>query len=220
MSFLKSSFLIFFCFNFCLNLVSQDVSVQGKLKISDVEKSNSSDSVLVRLMDGTIALRDQSTLNSGCGLNIGDTYQGGIIFYLDGSGCHGLIADLIDLPASFWSSSDIDVNSISDWVYGGEFNTKRIVEKHILTQDAPAAQVCYNSTKQGYTDWYLPSFIELNMMFVNLKQEGVGSFVDGFYWSSSSSMITNAIAQRFSDGHFENHDKNFYQDSVRAIRSF
>ena len=29
---------------------------------------------------------------STCGLSIGDTHQGGIIFYLDASGCHGLIA--------------------------------------------------------------------------------------------------------------------------------
>jgi hypothetical protein len=33
-----------------------------------------------------------SAAASTCGLSIGDTHQGGIIFYLDASGCHGLIA--------------------------------------------------------------------------------------------------------------------------------
>ena len=97
-------------------------------------------------------LRDVSTLKNDCGLETGDAYQGEIIFYLDSSECHGLVADLNDLPISFWSISDIDVNSIADWIYGGEVNTKRIIEKHITLQDALAAQACYNSTNQNYSD--------------------------------------------------------------------
>jgi hypothetical protein len=44
------------------NLFSQNLDVIGKEKIGTMDKVNSSDSILVRLMDGTLAYRDASTL--------------------------------------------------------------------------------------------------------------------------------------------------------------
>ena len=55
---------------------------------------------------GTVGSPYVVSTTNPCGLAIGQTYQGGIIFYLDPSGCHGLIA----APSNY--------NSTLQW-YGG-----------------------------------------------------------------------------------------------------
>ena len=83
---------------------------------------------------------------SACGLSIGDNYQGGIIFYLEPSGCHGLICSSSDLsvniggpvspPGScgpsaasgqWFNGSCIATNATRNGIGAGEFNTERII---------------------------------------------------------------------------------------------
>ena len=117
-----------------------------------------------------------------CGLSIGDTYQGGIIFYLDASGCHGLISCTI--RSKFrnsmvqWSYSV--TNAVRDGIGAGEFNTERIIANQAT--GAYAAQICANYQGGNYGDWYLPSKYELNLMYLNIGQGnalGLGN-VGGF----------------------------------------
>ena len=61
-----------------------------------------------------------------CGLSIGDTYAGGIIFFLDGSGCHGLVAKATDEPGTYqWSSTSLSAWAFASGIYGGAQNTKK-----------------------------------------------------------------------------------------------
>ena len=50
-----------------------------------------------------------------------------------------------------------------------------------------AAQLCDALVYGGYSDWFLPSKDELNLVFANLEVYGVGGFADDYYWSSSES---------------------------------
>jgi hypothetical protein len=48
-----------------------------------------------------------------------------------------------------------------------------------------AARLCEAFTNNGYKDWFLPSQDELKLMYKNLNEKGLGSFINDWYWSSS-----------------------------------
>ena len=73
----------------------------------------------------------------------------------------------------------------------GETNTTALIAEDSNsslagTQVHAAAQTCADLSMHGKTDWYLPSMLELNVMFDN--QTAIGNFATSgnpFYWSSS-----------------------------------
>jgi hypothetical protein len=69
------------------------------------------------------------------------------------------------------------------------------------------------------TDWFLPSVGEAMLMYVNLRQAGVGSFSLDKYWSSSELGANNAWFQGFYSGDQNTNNKPtpYY---VRPVRSF
>lgn len=164
----------------------------------------------------------QSNLSDGlAALKIGDTYHGGIIFYIDNTGKHGLIVSKTDLVTS-GSSTQISWNNGKNIVTGaigtavgtGASNTKKIVDAQGATGDY-AALLCYNYKKGEYKDWYLPSKNELDLLYQ--QSAVVGAF--GQYWSSSEVSKGKAWDQVFGGGYKEKDSKNFTLN-VRAISSF
>jgi hypothetical protein len=170
---------------------------------------------------GTIASPYVVSTTSACGLAIGDTYAGGIIFFLDGSGCHGLVAKATNEPVTYqWSSTNFNTYAIASGIYGGAQNTKKSIAKAgAAASTCPAASVCDNLISGGYTDWYLPSKDELDMMYVNLHMQGLGGFANNLYWSSTEFDNIYAWNQYFFNGFQYDYGKNgsFY---VRAVRAF
>ena len=156
-----------------------------------------------------------------CGLSIGDTHQGGIIFYLDGTGCHGLVAKTTDEAGTYqWSSTNFQTWAYASGIYGGAQNTKKSIARAIAeSRTCPAASVCDNLVSGGYTDWYLPSKDELDMMYVNLHLQGLGNFQTNFYWSSTEYDTRFAWLQYFLNGFQDGSVKDFTVN-VRAVRAF
>jgi uncharacterized protein (TIGR02145 family) len=72
----------------------------------------------------------------------------------------------------------------------------------------------------GYTDWYLPSIIELGLMYTNLKSEGVGDFANAVYWSSSEFSNVNAWVYDFDFGILEGDLPKTDDLNVRPVRDF
>ena len=66
-------------------------------------------------------------------------------------------------------------------------------------------------------DWFLGSLGEMKLMYDNLQ--GVGGFVDLFYWSSSEYIVDSAWIQRFNDGYLTYGGKEA-EYRVRPVRSF
>ena len=163
------------------------------------------------------------TVVGGCGISIGDTYQGGIIFYLDASGCHGLISAPTDqsLGIRWYNGIYVAPGASFEGVKAGQSNTKLIVD----TQGAGsyAAQLCDDlviySNDGLFEDWYLPSKYELNLMYVNLHSQGLGGFSNNHYWSSTEVNSALAWYQFFFSGNAGANDK-YWTYYVRAIRAF
>ena len=90
---------------------------------------------------------------------------------------------------------------------------------HIMDWDA-AKKACDELILNGYSDWYLPSKVELNSVIFNLKHDGVGGFTKYNYWSSTESSV-NSETKQYSgtDGGPGNYSKST-KCSVRAVRAF
>lgn len=161
---------------------AQNLEVQGQLKIADGTQSA-----------GKVLMSDSSGLASWTspGLNIGDTIHGGIIFYLDGSRQHGLIAKMTDEPGTYlWSDSTLTTEAWADGPHGGAFNQRKIFEVYPITT-APAAHACDLVQVNQMYDWYLPSRYELYLMYMTIgpgappPNTNIGNFALDEYWSST-----------------------------------
>jgi hypothetical protein len=82
-----------------------------------------------------------------------------------------------------------------------------------------AKTACDELILNGYSDWHLPTKDELNVLYVNLKQVGVGGFAAKNYWSSKGNLNNFAWHKDFFDGSQDNDPKD-YTYSVRAVRAF
>jgi len=149
---------------------------------------------------------------------IGDTYQGGIVFYVDGFG-GGLIAAPSDQSSGAeWGCIGAVISGADGTAIGtGAQNTIDIEAG--CTTSGIAADICANLTLGGYSDWFLPSKDELNEMYLNLHQQGLGGFTLDFYWSSTEAGINSAWLQSFNFGSKLDFDKD-YSLYVRAVRAF
>lgn len=82
-----------------------------------------------------------------------------------------------------------------------------------------AARKCMDYEYGGYDDWFLPSKDELNLMYENLKRNGIGQFADDYYWSSSEYNARYAWWQYFYSGRQDGSNRS-YVSYVRPIRAF
>ena len=176
---------------------------------------------------GTVGSPYVVSTTSACGLSIGDTYQGGIIFYLDPSGCHGLISAPSDQSTGiqWWNGSYTDTYASGSGLFDGDGNCYRIRASQGNCVSCNAAELCLDLTLNSQSDWYLPSKYELNLMYENIGQGNalglgnVGGFANNYYWSSTEYDNNFAWLQFFSNGYqnYFNKGSNFY---VRAVRAF
>lgn len=102
----------------------------------------------------------------------------------------------------------------------GKSNTDKIPAE--MNGKKTAAQACREYSVNGYDDWFLPSKAELDLMFMNLKENGIGGFSSGSnYWSSSESSSSDdyAVYQNFSYGNQYGYIRD-YRNVVRPVRAF
>ena len=170
---------------------------------------------------------------------VGESNKGGIIFYVDETGQHGLVAANEDVffvdstSGNFisdyeWGCVDVNVNGADGPMIGqGYDNTIDIVNQPCATNAGgiTAAQAAFDYESNGYTDWYLPSIMELLEMYStigfvdNVTQVNPFGFNNGYYWSSTEGDDTNSYFTDFSNGDNYGFYKG-YAYSVRPIRSF
>ena len=151
-------------------------------------------------------------------LNVGDSYQGGIIFYLDGNG-GGLIAAPTDQSSGAeWGCRSVEIAG-ADGVAVGTGNQNTIDIEAGCPSAVTAAGICADLTLGGYSDWFLPSVDELQLMFYYLHQQLDGEFTDTFYLSSTESDSFYAKGVSFNWGVQGSFAKSALA-YVRAVRAF
>ena len=151
---------------------------------------------------------------------IGQAYQGGIIFYIDGTGNHGLIAATADQSSEIiWAIAAYQNTSVPGTlttIGSGSANTNKIIAQNGagITYAAGLARAY---TGGGYSDWFLPSLDELNQMYV--QKAAIGGFVNEYYWSSSETYGGFVSLQRFTTG-LQGYTVKSGTFSMRAVRAF
>ena len=147
---------------------------------------------------------------------IGEHYGGGVVFYVDNTGLHGLIAATSDQKKAKWYNGNYILTNASGTAIGtGQTNTTAIVT--VQGTGTYAAIECDQLELEGFSDWFLPSKDELNLMF---KQKyKIGGFSNPYYWSSSENSPLYAWAQNFNNG-FQDYGNKNSAPSVRAVRAF
>jgi hypothetical protein len=151
-------------------------------------------------------------------LKIGDTYAGGIVFYLDGNG-GGLVAAPEDQgkDVAWYNGNYVETGAIAMGIGDGESDTATIVA--MQGKGDYAASLCANLDIGGFKDWYLPSTEELSLIYLNLFKHNISGFVLGFYWTSTENDLHFASALNFNNGGIVMKVK-MLKMNVRAIRAF
>jgi len=158
---------------------------------------------------------------------IGDMLEGGIVFYVDATCEHGLVAAQEDLEATYeWGCYGEYVDGAdSQWIGSGLQNTMDITNQGCATEDAgiTAAQAALDAELNGYSDWYLPSVGELQIMYLSIANGSYLGNIGGFEnnWFRSSSEYTNneAWVVGFNNGYTSLSSKGS-AGRVRIIRAF
>jgi hypothetical protein len=99
---------------------------------------------------------------------IGMAYGGGVIFYLDNTGVHGLIAATSDHSIwAAWGCYPASIPGTSSEIGTGQTNTALIVAE--CGEPNRAARICDDLVLNGFDDWFLPSQDELNQLYLQKK---------------------------------------------------
>ncbi len=200
-------------------------SVASGITGTDTTNWNNKQDQLVAGTNITIVGNTINATSGGSTLAIGDSYQGGIIFWLDATGQHGLIAATADQNTGiqWYNGTYRYTGTAGDGLYTGAMNTAMIVATQMADNQSGsfAAKVCadYSVTVGGvtYGDWYLPSKYELNLLY--LQKIAVGGFASAYYWSSTEVNNSNAWKQTFDNG-VQNNLSKLDSNRVRAVRAF
>jgi hypothetical protein len=197
-----------------------------------------SDATTKKYVDDLIAnLQNQITATSAT-YSIGDVVNGGVVFWLDSTGQHGLVVALSDVATSVeWGCYGTDLPNVPNVPYNGGKPVGSGAEigdgfnnTYDILQDCPTAPAALAARSLG-AQWFLPSAKELNQMYINKTTleavSGFTAFATSYYWSSTESVNYYAWAQNLTDGSQVDLGKSTTNNmdmtspsKVRAIRAF
>jgi len=221
------------------NITATDITNLGNLSgVNTGDQDLSALATKTALSDSTAQVRNE--IPSVTTYNVGDFAQGGIVFWVDETGQHGLVAAKEDQSTGvrWYAGTYGKTQAKGDGLFAGEANTSIIIAAQVAIGDDDstyAARICneLQITEGGktYGDWYLPSKAELNLMYQNhatidstAGANGGSVFASTYYWSSNEWSDTKygkmaAWGQYILRGGTSAADKGTTY-RVRAVRAF
>ena len=181
------------------------------------------------MADGSCEYPEQGyDCDGNVNFEVGDEAFGGIVFYVDETGQHGLVAATEDIGQYEWGCSGQGVNGADGTSIGtGYQNSIDIVNQGCSTENGgiTAAQAALDAEINGYSDWFLPSIDELQEMYYSIGNIGpygdIGEFGNGDYWSSTKQdPLWGALPTYFSNGFIDSANSRDTPLNVRPIRSY
>lgn len=129
--------------------------------------------------------------STGSTYSIGQNYAGGIVFYVNPDGLHGLIAETRDQSFS------------SSW-----YEAQEIINSSIN----------HSALGKNFSDWRLPTKNELDLMF--LQRKLLGGFIESGYWSTTEGQTPGSAwyLDFHSGAHYEG--EAYGSLYIRAVREF
>ncbi len=124
---------------------------------------------------------------------IGEEYLGGVVYFLESNGKHGIIVAKEDLSTlANWGCVSTFVSGARFALFGGKANTTAILQAGCTSSDSAAGLAAVYSAVPDRSDkgeWFLPSIGELKYLF-NQRQMASQLKLDtdsntGVYWSST-----------------------------------
>jgi len=150
-----------------------------------------------------------------------------VVFSVDGTGLHGLIADMYGWGTSDWGCNATVTGATATAIGTGFANTNTIIANNVFNacvSASPIAAFAASVTKFDGPDWYLPSKDEMNLLWTNkavdptLDLNVTSAQATAPFWSSSEVDLNNAW--NFDGTTWFNVGPKSTQNSVWAIRSF
>jgi hypothetical protein len=222
---------------------------EARYGVSDPQADDDNDGItnLIEFNKGTFPnIKDDSCSN----IAIGQHCYGGIIFYIDNTGQHGLVAAPEDFKNVAGAYSDnlgysyIPWNSSCGWQYNPAINDwydtgvacpylgvtdtamgtgQSNTSKIVVAQGAGiyAAKLCDDLVLNNHDDWFLPSRDELNTMYINIGQSG--NNIGGFVsyaYWNSSERDYDYSWTQYFFNGSQYGDNKYVPLLVRAVRAF
>jgi hypothetical protein len=171
----------------------------------------------------TCYVNNNDTVVSSNDFQIGDTHEGGIIFYVDQTGDHGLVCSINNIGNSVpWGCQGTSIDGADGTILGsGNQNSIDINDGCSTDQIIHAAFEALIYGSAGFSGWYLPSKDELNEMYIHrfaIQESGDG--FNGPFWSSSEVNANTAWMINFGNSGAASAIDKSIGFSVRAVRAF
>ena len=160
---------------------------------------------------------------------IGEFKFGGIVFYVDGTGNHGLVCATSDQSdgIQWYNGTNTTTGAVGTAIGTGKNNTSIIINNQ--GEGMYAAKICYDLILNGFDDWFLPSVYEFFELCYNKEIINATALVNGggifkpstWYWTSSESSFDFKNARPVNSNSCTNAGGlKYLTNPVRAIRAF